>query len=244
MCRPSSTHLLPATLAIIMVAAMLCLAFSARADSDDSSILPSASGAQELGNISGSVFQDITSANLTSDDGNWTIMHPSLEDIERWDALYRRAPAAFLDLQIMHRLQSEPGASLSLLSHLQYTPSERHQGACGNCWAWAGTGVMEVALSVQKNTKDRLSIQYLNSNFYGGNGVDWACCGGWLDDVADFYKGTGKAIPWSNTNARYQDGGKSCSASTGRSGRTPSRFRRRAVRRSRSRSARRPWRPW
>ncbi|MFC1892905.1 C1 family peptidase [Chloroflexota bacterium] len=107
-----------------------------------------------------------------------------------------------------------PRGSLSLLDNLEYTPSERNQGACGNCWAWAGTGVMEIALDVQNGIEDRLSIQYLNSNYNGGSGAGFACCGGWLEYVADFYTSNPQAIPWSNTNASWQDGGQSCGEST------------------------------
>lgn len=45
---------------------------------------------------------------------------------------------------------TSPGASRSLLNHLSYMPAERDQGSCGNCWVWAGTGVLEVALSVNE----------------------------------------------------------------------------------------------
>ena len=35
------------------------------------------------------------------------------------------------------------------MDHLQSTTGERDQGSCANCFAWAGTGVMEIALDVQ-----------------------------------------------------------------------------------------------
>jgi len=97
-------------------------------------------------------------------------------------------------------------ASRSLLSHLSYVPVERDQGSCGNCWVWAGTGVLEVALDVNEGVLDRLSIQYFNSKYNGGTGPNWAGCGGWLPDFAEFYANEGFAIPWSNTNAFYADG--------------------------------------
>ncbi|MBM3176211.1 MAG: C1 family peptidase, partial [Chloroflexi bacterium] len=144
----------------------------------------------------------------------YPLMKPSREKRREWIEKYNKAPKAHIDEQVKRKLALAPTGSLSLLSHLQYTPSERNQGSCGNCWAWAGTGVMEIALSVQRSIKDRLSIQYLNSNFNGGSGVDWACCGGWLSDIASFYSSTGKAIPWSNTNASWQDGSRGCGSST------------------------------
>ena len=96
--------------------------------------------------------------------------------------------------------------SLSLLNHLQYTPEERSQGTCGNCWVWASTGVMEIALDVQKGIKDRLSAQYLNSC----KTDNFACCGGNARKFADWYKSEGFAIPWSNANAAFEDDGTSC----------------------------------
>jgi hypothetical protein len=143
------------------------------------------------------------------------VMKPSRETRQKWIERYNKAPKATVNAQIKARLAQAPGGgSLSLLNYLQYTPSQRNQGSCGNCWAWAGTGVMEIALDFQKGIKDRLSIQYLNSNYNGGSGPDWACCGGDLDDMANFYAGKGKTIPWSNTNANYQDGGRACGSST------------------------------
>jgi hypothetical protein len=141
------------------------------------------------------------------------IMKPSQETRQKWIEGYKKAPKANINEKIKLQLEQAPGGgSFSLLNHLQYTPSQRNQGSCGNCWAWAGTGVIEVALDVQKAIKDRLSIQYLNSNYNGGSGPNWACCGGWIDDVADFYTSTGRAIPWSNTNSSYQDGSRTCSS--------------------------------
>jgi len=138
------------------------------------------------------------------------LMRPSPEQMKRWVEEYEAAPLAPLDPNVTARLDAEPLAYFSLLSRLKYTPSERDQGYCGDCWAWAGTGVMEIGLNVQRNIKDRLSIQYLNSNFDGGSGGDWACCGGWLSDVANFYSASDKAIPWTNANAHWQDGGRWC----------------------------------
>jgi len=139
-----------------------------------------------------------------------TIMKLSPENLQRWVEAYNSAPTAPMSVSGV-QLPS-PMGSLNLLDHLQYDPDERDQGSCGNCWAWAGTGVMEIALDVQNGIEDRLSIQYLNSNYNGGSGTNWACCGGWLTGLANFYASTGKAIPWSNTNASWQDGGLLCSA--------------------------------
>ena len=147
-----------------------------------------------------------------SDEGDdpCTVMRPDRETRLEWIKAYEDAPKAFIDKSI-----SIPRGSYSLLSHLQYTPSERSQGSCGNCWAWAGTGVMGIALDVEESVLDRLSVQYNNS--CGGTGSDFGCCGGCLSDLADFYSSTGyeQAIPWSNTNASWQDGSESCNSGTG-----------------------------
>ena len=64
---------------------------------------------------------------------------------------------------------------------------------------------MEITLDVDKSIEDRLSIQYFDSNYNGGSGSGWAGNGGWISGFANFYANQGKSIPWSNTNASYQD---------------------------------------
>ena len=135
-----------------------------------------------------------------------TIMKPDRETLRRWIKDYESAPRAYIDKELA--LPKVRG-SYSLLSHLQYIPAERNQGACGNCWAWAGTGVMGIALDVEEGVSDRLSVQYINS--CESSIIGKTCCdGGWLSDLTDFYDLTGIAIPWSNTNANWQDGDASC----------------------------------
>ena len=58
-----------------------------------------------------------------------------------------------------------------LLSHMNWIPSDRDQGTCANCWSWAGTGILEIALHSQLGIRDRLSAQYVNSNYSGGHAV-------------------------------------------------------------------------
>ena len=105
-------------------------------------------------------------------------------------------------------------SSFNLLSHVPYTASERDQGYCGNCWVWGCTAPIEVAHDIQNGVHDRLSIQYLNSNYNGGSGSSWACCGGWEVGFQNFYSTQGKFIPWSNSNANFKDGGRQCSDGT------------------------------
>ena len=102
-----------------------------------------------------------------------------------------------------------PPGNISLLPLMPYTPEERNQYRCGNCWVWASLGVVEIARSFQLGVNERLSIQYLNSNFrQGGLTGSSACYGGTLYDFIDFYNGSEGAkrlIPWSNANAYWAD---------------------------------------
>ena len=138
-----------------------------------------------------------------------TIMHPDIKTRLRWITAYERAPLAHIDKDLIFRIP--PRGSLSLLSRLKYTPSERDQGLCGNCWAWAGTGVMGIALDVEESVFDRLSVQFISSC----NTAKSCCEGGWLSDFASFYASEGYTIPWSNSNASWQNGDGNCNVSCG-----------------------------
>ena len=111
---------------------------------------------------------------LASAEGEFSypIMRPDAETLQRWMDAHESAPVA-------PQSQMNFGApplmqSLNLLSRLDYVAAERNQGNCGDCWAWAGTGIMAIALDVQDGIHDRLSVQYLNSNYESGSGSDWA----------------------------------------------------------------------
>lgn len=158
-----------------------------------------------------------TSEDACSCDDQYGIMHFDEEELAAMADAYNSG--VFLeDASIPEYL--EDTSSKSLLDYVPYVPAERDQGNCGNCWAWAGTGVMEVAHTVNDGVYDRLSLQYLTSQYEDRYDGDWACCGGWLEDVAYFYNdysGNGGkmiTVPWSNTNASYFDGSRSCSGST------------------------------
>jgi hypothetical protein len=140
----------------------------------------------------------------------YPLMRPTQEDVGLWTGQYNASAKAYLSPEIAAQMAAAPVASVSLLDRLKYTPSERDQGRCGNCWAWAGTGVMEIDYARQKGISDRLSVQYLNSNYNGGCGGSGACCGGWLEWLASFYRSKGMMVPWSNANAHYRDGGIGC----------------------------------
>jgi len=103
-------------------------------------------------------------------------------------------------------------STYSLLSHVPYTPSERNQGTCGNCWVWGCTAPIEVAHDIQNGIHNRLSIQYLDSNFNLDSNFKngWACCGGSEIAFQNFYSSKDMFIPWSNANANFQDGSSVC----------------------------------
>jgi hypothetical protein len=137
----------------------------------------------------------------------YTIMRPDRETRQRWLQAYKSAPVVEASSYWPSGAPATyVGGSKNLLSHLDYTPSERNQGSCGNCWAWTGTGVMGIALDVQEGIHERLSVQFVNSCDY----TDWACCGGSISDFADFYLQSGHAIPWANANANWQDAAQTC----------------------------------
>lgn len=143
----------------------------------------------------------------------YPIMHPDQETLEKWIEDYNAAPLAQVEIMSWQAAPSL-GGSTDLLAHLDYTPGERDQGMCENCWAWGGTGIMEIALDVQEGIRDRLSVQYINS--CGFEAVGQTCCGeGDLSQFVRFYDHTDMAIPWSNTNAEWQDWGASCGQDCG-----------------------------
>ncbi|WP_440951116.1 NosD domain-containing protein [Methanosphaerula subterraneus] len=151
-------------------------------------------------------------ADLPSADGTqvYTVMHPSSEQLRAWNAQDNAlplvsVPATGSSSQFQNNTTAA-GGYRDLLPYLDYTPAERNQGRIGNCWVWGGTGVMEIALAVQNGVKERLSISYLDANYNGGSGDNWAGSGGNLFTLASFYTTNGIAVPWSNQNAAYQDG--------------------------------------
>ena len=153
----------------------------------------------------------------------YAIMQPDQETLIRWQKEHLEAPKAKIDPEISRSLtemeENQIDTSMDLLGHLDYIPSERNQGTCGNCWVWSATGISEIANSVQEGIFDRLSIQFLNSCSSD------ACCGGNLIMFSDWYNTQGFMIPWDNANAAYADASLSCgevsSVNCGSIGTTP-----------------------
>lgn len=98
-----------------------------------------------------------------------------------------------------------------LNGYIPYFGSEKDQGLCGNCWVWTCTEIAEIEYAVMTGNKERLSVQYFNSNYKDGQGsgdsASWACCGGNLFHFTEFYNQNDqeKLIPWDNTKAGYYD---------------------------------------
>lgn len=145
----------------------------------------------------------------------YPIMQPDVDTFHAWLNSYYRAPEAAIDpiadLRIAASALAGIGISFSLLDSLVYTPSERNQGSCGNCWVWVGTGLLELVLA-NNGISESLSIQYFNScasldctaSGCGAN-TSCACAGGDLKMFVDAYNALGYAIPWSNSGAQYHD---------------------------------------
>jgi len=143
-------------------------------------------------------------------DQSFPFMEPDEDTLRRWIESYDTAPR----FDFARMADEAPAGYLDLLGHLDYTPSQNSQGACGNCWAWAGTSALGIALDVQKSIHDRLSVQYINSCQQSVIGK--SCCqGGWLSDFTSFYNSTGLCIPWTNDGAQWQDGSRDCSTPCG-----------------------------
>ncbi len=145
--------------------------------------------------------------NLTGEGpvGLLPIMRPGDQELARQIAEYDASPVLDVSLPTFRALDAT-SRSKNLLGQIDYTPEERSQQPTGNCWVWAGNGLLEIAHSVQDGVRDRLSVQYVDSGYNGGEGQYWAGNGGTLGDLVRFYRGTGRAIPWSNRNASFQDG--------------------------------------
>jgi len=134
--------------------------------------------------------------------GGHETMHFTPEEKHLWMAEHLLAP----QLAAGKEAAKDFPSSLTLLARLPYVPSERDQGACGNCWQWAGTGIMEIAHDVQSGVHDRLSLQFINSC----QTAIRCCDGGTLPAFANFYSAKGYAIPWSNNNGQFVSADGSC----------------------------------
>ena len=134
---------------------------------------------------------------------NFPVMRPDATTLKKWVADYETAPKALINSRLRSNLlsssaQSAP-TSINLVNRLTYSPGERNQGSCGNCWVWAGTGVIELALYEQLGIRENLSIEFPDVCYANVN----ACSGGWLSDLRNFYESKGLTISSSNPGANF-----------------------------------------
>jgi len=79
----------------------------------------------------------------------YPLMHFTPAQLSAEQAQFDAAPKYSAPLHVLTRNGNLPMGSKSLLSYLPYTPSERAQGVCGNCWVWASTGALEIDHAVK-----------------------------------------------------------------------------------------------
>lgn len=120
---------------------------------------------------------------------------------------YKRLPVMRLDIA-KYLL-----ATADVRNYLPTFTCDRNQGGTGTCWVWGCTGALEIEVNKKRQalglTNDRISIQYLDSNYVSPSGK-CSFCGGAPDKFVNFYNNKKICIPWSNTNASFLDGSDSC----------------------------------
>ena len=144
----------------------------------------------------------------------YPVMHPDFATRELWRSHHQVLPNTTLNPLVQHRLTASALASvptsMDLYANLTYVPSLWNQGACGSCWVFASSAMLEVAMSYQYGLNDFLSTQFLQSNINS-----YTCTGGDLTTFTNFYNSKKILVPWSNPHAEYLDGAVSayCSSS-------------------------------
>jgi hypothetical protein len=95
---------------------------------------------------------------------------------------------------------------------LTCVPSDRRQGSCANCYAWAATAAIEMELFRRYGIQDRLSIQYFNFIYrpLQSDAPTDPCCANSFSAVLEHYKLHGRMIPWANPNAGFKDERSAC----------------------------------
>lgn len=136
-----------------------------------------------------------------------SIMHPTPDKLHEWNEAYKNAPPTYLNPAL--KAASLRRGSFSVMSYSPWNASnlaQREQNICGDCWVWAGTGLAEIALRVNNNVTQRLSVQLFNSCWTDSGSVA-ACCGGFLHQFAAFYNTTNKyMVAWETANGWFLDG--------------------------------------
>ena len=166
--------------------------------------------------FTGSAYSDEVAPDSFSSSSH-TIMHPDWDTLLKWNEEIERAPKAVMDKGVTSRLREaraeNRSTAVSLRQYLDYSPADRDQGKCGNCWVWTGTGILEIAdsLSFPNERKHRHSIQFFDSCSYVENDPrTFACNEGNLPSFAGWYTNRGFSIPWSNPGADFHDKENNC----------------------------------
>ena len=146
------------------------------------------------------------------------VMLPELVHVEDWQEQHEALP--------LRDSSAPPMAAQSVEASLDYDPVARNQGACGDCWMWASTMVVEVALNHQRAAAGtgenvELSVQWGNTiatdtKLQDSAGTIYSlkgpCCGGTLSLFADIYNANGgEVIPVGGKNTEYEDANRSAS---------------------------------
>ena len=130
----------------------------------------------------------------------------SINALSAESAAFYSNKEALIDKDTTRQIKESPEGRLNLLPFLDYDPEERMQGECRNSWVWAATAMAELALNVQEGIRDRLSIQFFNSNYKNEDYERrWACNIAGIAKFVEFYETVKFFIPWSNENAFFQD---------------------------------------
>jgi hypothetical protein len=140
------------------------------------------------------------------------VMQPDQATLLRWHTQRQARPEATFNTNVEAQVAAATGISttLNLLPYFTYVPSQRNQGSCGDCWVWAFTATAQISLAVN-GSSDQLSVQFLDSANLPASQNNFACCGGSLDEAADWYNSNGRYfVPLSNKNAAFADASKQC----------------------------------
>ncbi len=139
--------------------------------------------------------------------GSLGVMVVGAEQVASWQAHHATLP--------VYAAAPSTGTSASVLGLVQYNPGERDQGTCGDCWAWAGTALLDVALA-RPDGDAPLSVQWVDAisseppvvSEFSGSPFHFKgpCCGGTLGLFADTFNSVGNwTVPATNTNASFAD---------------------------------------
>lgn len=139
---------------------------------------------------------------LAQENRSFPVMRPDSTTLQKWISDYQNAPKANINSRIKANLMAaasqSTATSINLLDRLSYSPANRNQGSCGNCWVWAATSLIELALYEQVGAKDQLSVELVDA-CYSAN----ACNGGWISDFSNFYVSKGFTVPSTNDGAGF-----------------------------------------